>query len=74
MRSEEAIEHERDAPTCDMLMAKGWGLMNPRLLFSVALIAVLFCFWLIMTRPMCRDGLVASLGPRLDWSCLADDR
>jgi hypothetical protein len=46
--------------------------MHLRLLFSVALIAVLFCFWLVMTKPTCRDGLAASLGPRLDWSCLAD--
>ena len=46
--------------------------MHLRLLFSVALIAVLVCFWLFMTKPTCRDGLAASLGPRLDWSCLAD--
>jgi hypothetical protein len=47
--------------------------MNPRLLFSVALIAVLFCFWLIVTKPTCRDGLVASLGQRLDWTCVPDN-
>ena len=46
--------------------------MHLRLLFSVALIAVLFCFWLVVSKPMCRDGLVASLGPRLDWSCPVD--
>ena len=45
--------------------------MNTRLLFSVALIAVLFCFWLIMTEPMCRDGFAASLGARLEWTCVA---
>jgi hypothetical protein len=45
--------------------------MNPRLLFSVALIAVLFCFWLLISKPMCQDGLVASLGPRLQWTCVA---
>ncbi|MGZ5871063.1 MAG: hypothetical protein ACXWKP_03015 [Bradyrhizobium sp.] len=46
--------------------------MNTRLLFSVGLIAVLFCFWLIMTKPMCRDGLAASLGARLEWTCVAE--
>jgi hypothetical protein len=46
--------------------------MNRRLLLSVALIAVLFGFWLVATRPMCRDGFAVSLGPRLDWSCVAD--
>jgi hypothetical protein len=46
--------------------------MNTRLLFSVALIAVLFCFWLIMTKPMCGDGLAASLGARLEWTCVAE--
>ena len=46
--------------------------MNTRLLFSVALIAVLFCFWLIMSKPSCRDGDVASIGKRLDWTCVPD--
>jgi hypothetical protein len=45
--------------------------MNPRLLFSVALIAVLFCYWLLISKPMCQDGLVVSLGPRLQWTCAA---
>ena len=44
--------------------------MKTRVLFSVALIAVLFCFWL-MTRPICPDGLAASLGTRSGWSCVA---
>ena len=44
--------------------------MKLRILFSVALIAVLFGFWLITTKPTCRDGDVASLGPRLDWACV----
>jgi hypothetical protein len=46
--------------------------MNRRLLLSVALIAVLFCFWIILTRPICGGGFAASLGPRLNWSCVAD--
>jgi hypothetical protein len=47
--------------------------MNPRLLLSLALIAVLFCIWLVLTRPICGPGFAASLGPRLDWSCVADN-
>ena len=46
--------------------------MNTRLLFSVALIAVLFCFWFIMSKPACRDGEVASVGKRLDWTCVPE--
>ena len=45
--------------------------MKLRLLFSLALIAVLFGFWLAMTRPMCGNGSAASLGPRLNWTCAA---
>jgi hypothetical protein len=45
--------------------------MKVRLWFSLALLAVMFCFWLLMTMPMCRDGLVATLGTRLEWSCVA---
>ena len=45
--------------------------MNRRLLLSVALIAVLFCLSLVLTKPICRDGLAASLDRRLDWSCVA---
>jgi hypothetical protein len=46
--------------------------MNPRLLLSVALIAVLFCFWVVLTKPICGNGFAASLGPRLDWTCVAN--
>jgi hypothetical protein len=45
--------------------------MNRRLLLSVALIAVLVCVWLALTRPVCQDGFAASLGPRWDWTCVA---
>jgi hypothetical protein len=44
--------------------------MKTRILFSVALVAVLFVFWLIMSKPACLAGEVASLGPRLEWTCL----
>jgi hypothetical protein len=45
--------------------------MYTRIIFSVALIAALFCFWLFSSKPMCRDGEIASLGPRLGWTCVA---
>ena len=55
--------------------AKGRGAdMKQRLWFSLALIAVLFCFWLVLTKPMCRDGFAASLGTRSGWTCVADGR
>ena len=46
--------------------------MNRRLFLSVALIAVLLCFWLVVSRPICRDGFAASLGGRSGWTCVAD--
>jgi len=44
--------------------------MKLRILFSVALIAFLFGFWLFATKPSCRQGDMALLGPRLDWTCV----
>jgi hypothetical protein len=38
----------------------------------MALIAVLFCFWIVLTRPICGNGFAASLGTRLVWTCVAD--
>ncbi len=55
MRREEAIEHDRDAPRlppCEIQCEAQRLEMNPRLLLSVALIAVLLCFWLVMTKPI----------------------
>jgi hypothetical protein len=46
--------------------------MKQRLWFSLALLAVLFCFWLVMTKPMCREGFVAVLGIRSGWACVVD--
>jgi hypothetical protein len=40
------------------------GLMKRWLSSSVALIAVLLYFWLVLTKPICRDGFAASLGKR----------
>jgi hypothetical protein len=45
--------------------------MKQRLWLSLALIAVLFCFWLLLTKPMCRDGFVATFGARAGWRCVA---
>jgi hypothetical protein len=46
--------------------------MNRRLWFSIALIAVLFGSWLVLTRPICQDGFAASLVTRAGWSCVAN--
>jgi hypothetical protein len=75
MPREEGIEHDRDAPRLpprEPLANSRAFQMNPRLLLSVALIAVLLCFWLVMTKPMCRDGFAASLGAHSGWTCVAD--
>lgn len=74
MPGKEGIEHDRDAlrlPPREPLVNRGLQ-VNRRLLLSVGLIAVLFCFWLVMTRPICRDGFAASLGARWGWTCVAD--
>jgi hypothetical protein len=34
-----------------MLDQRQEGAMNRRLWFSIALIVVLFCFWLVMSKP-----------------------
>ena len=72
MRRVEAIEDDRDAAPSGVRREEQGTEMITRLVFSVGLIAVLFCFWLIMTKPMCRDGLAASLGARLEWTCVAE--
>ncbi len=46
--------------------------MKQRLWLSLALVAVLSCFWLLMTKPMCREGFVATLETRSGWSCVSD--
>jgi hypothetical protein len=37
----------------DMLAGKQGAEMNQRLWFSVALIAVVFCLWLVLSKPIC---------------------
>jgi hypothetical protein len=74
MPREEGIEHDRDAPRMPLceISCEGQGPeMKLRLLFSVALVAVLLCFWLVMSRPMCPEGLTASPGARPGWTCVA---
>jgi hypothetical protein len=70
----EGIEHDRDAPRPPPGEIPGREQetgMKLRLLFSVALVAVLLCFWLVMSRPMCPEGLTASPGARPGWTCVA---
>jgi hypothetical protein len=43
--------------------------LKTRLSLSVALIAVLYVFWLFQTRPSCGDGHAAALDRRLNWTC-----
>jgi hypothetical protein len=47
--------------------------MYRRLGFSIALIVILFCFWLLAMKPICRDGFTASFGARSGWTCAAND-
>lgn len=58
----------------EMPGGKGRLNMQRRLWFSVALIAVLFCFWLVMSKPICRDGFSSSLDPRAGWTCVANGK
>ncbi len=48
--------------------------MNRRLWLSIALIAVLFCLWVVLTKPICQDGLAASLGTHSGWTCVASTK
>jgi hypothetical protein len=45
--------------------------MKLRLGFSVALIAVLYGFWIVSQKPVCPVGFAASFGARFGWSCEA---
>jgi hypothetical protein len=44
--------------------------MSRRLGFGIALIAVLFWCWLVLTKPMCGEGFTASLATRIGWTCV----
>jgi hypothetical protein len=45
--------------------------MKTRLLLSVALVAALYGFWVVMARPTCVIGFTASLGKDFKWTCAA---
>jgi len=47
--------------------------MVRRLWLGIALIAVLFCFWLVFSRPICSDGFEPTIGTRSGWTCVAND-
>jgi hypothetical protein len=66
------IERHRDVrlATFNGAVYEAGRQMKTRILFSMALVAVLFVFWLIMSKPACLAGETASLGPRLEWTCL----
>jgi hypothetical protein len=44
--------------------------MNLRIAFGVALIAILFGFWLLSTKPTCLAGFSASLDVHSGWTCM----
>ena len=48
--------------------------MNLRLGFSVALIAVLFGFYVLSQKPDCPSGFATAFDPRSGWSCAAVEK
>ncbi len=44
--------------------------MKLRLGFSVALVAALFVFWLLLSKPACETGFKASM-VTWTWTCVA---
>jgi hypothetical protein len=46
--------------------------MKLRLGFSVALIAVLFGVWLLLSKPSCLTGYRASFVPPSTWTCVSE--
>jgi len=56
-----------------MLDGKQGAEMNLRIGFSIALVAVLFCLWILLTKPICGIGFKASFGARLGWTCVSDN-
>jgi uncharacterized membrane protein len=45
--------------------------MKLRIGFSVALVAVLFGVWLLLSKPTCGTGFKASLATWTSWTCVA---
>jgi hypothetical protein len=46
--------------------------MKLRLGFGVALVAVLFGLWLLLSKPSCLIGYKASLVPPTTWTCASE--
>jgi hypothetical protein len=46
--------------------------MKLRLGFSVVLVAVLFAFWVLLSKPSCLTGYRASVAPPATWTCVAE--
>jgi len=46
--------------------------MKLRLGFSVALIAVLFGVWLLLSKPSCLIGYRAAFTPPSTWTCVSE--
>jgi hypothetical protein len=46
--------------------------MKLRLGFSVALVAVLFGVWLLLSKPTCLGGYRASFAPPSTWTCVSE--
>jgi hypothetical protein len=46
--------------------------MKLRLGFSVALVAVLFGVWVLLSRPSCLAGYKAGFAPPATWTCVAE--
>jgi hypothetical protein len=46
--------------------------MKLRLGFSVALVAVLFAVWVLLSKPSCLIGYRASFAPPAKWTCVAE--
>jgi hypothetical protein len=46
--------------------------MKLRLGFSVALVAVLFGVWVLLSKPSCLTGYRASFAPPATWTCVAE--
>jgi hypothetical protein len=60
------------AASHDMLGGKRETDMKLRLGFSVALIAVLFGVWLLLSKPSCLTGYRASFVPPSTWTCVSE--
>jgi len=57
------------ATSHDTLGGKRESDMKLRLGFGVALVAVLFGFWLLLSKPSCLIGYKASLASPTRWTC-----